>query len=207
MTFQTDFDWTRFEDLVSPDQAAELLREFYGKRAGLAAAYSGLQASEDNRREDARFWSQVLDRLRPNPLKTDTRADTKSSLTFLPEQTPSTMMETMMRRNRFHIWRSPAGRLCYGRADRGIELMIMDRNAAGLVGSMVEPAILYAARFSDGLPLFQITSTTAQDVIANLETLTDLAVRTDECCHCLGMIDSIATASQCLELIVERCGG
>lgn len=63
-------DWKSFWDLVTPEQAADVLVELYGKGAARAAADSRAAAQADGREDDVWFWDaarEVLDRRYPYP--------------------------------------------------------------------------------------------------------------------------------------------
>ena len=53
-------NWNSFWDLATPEQAAQVLVEFYGVDAALAAAYCGLAAYADDRDDDYRYWFTVF---------------------------------------------------------------------------------------------------------------------------------------------------
>lgn len=60
-------DWKSFWDLVTPEQAARVLREEYGAGADAAAAQAAVDALADGRDEDSRFWDAARAALCSHP--------------------------------------------------------------------------------------------------------------------------------------------
>lgn len=61
---EESFDWESFWDLVTPEDAAHVLAEWYGAGAADAAFSSAATALADDRDQDYRFWCAVFARLR-----------------------------------------------------------------------------------------------------------------------------------------------
>ena len=53
-------NWNSFWDLASPEEAAGMLREFYGEAAAEAANRCATAAQSDAREADFRFWMAVV---------------------------------------------------------------------------------------------------------------------------------------------------
>lgn len=57
-------DWKSFRDIATPEAAARVLTDWYGRHAARHAAECGLAARGDDRDEDYRFWCDVFAMLR-----------------------------------------------------------------------------------------------------------------------------------------------
>lgn len=60
---EESFDWESFWDLITPEDAANILNEWYGAGAADAAFGSAATALADKRNDDYRFWCAVFARL------------------------------------------------------------------------------------------------------------------------------------------------